>query len=485
MNYNKIKYILFAGVLLTLNACSGFLDEVDKDKLIPEKTDHYAALLLWEFNAEFPIFSYIDYMTDNMTEVASATSEQKEAIKSCYTWQREIELDEEGDRLYNNDAWEDIYEDIAIVNYIIALIDEADGTQDEKDYVKGEAYFVRAYSYFNLLNLYGIPYNSESATTDLGVPIRTDLAVESTYSRNTVAECYAQIESDLIYASQLIEGSELEKSIWHPSVYACDLLMSRIKLYQEQWEEAISYATEVIDNNSLSRLSADNAFISDDNSEILYSFYTESPLFNLYSSGTTFRTFAYCTSDDFYDLYDTLDVRKEAFFTIQTSGTKEYVHTLKYTTGTYTELGFANFRVAEAYLNRAEALAHLNRASEGLTDVQALLEKRYTNTAGIVYPTGDEEIMDFILTERRKELCFEEHHRWFDLRRMDNQPEIQHGITLVTSEGTAYGTEVYTLFADDPNYTLPIPLDERDNNPQIRNNERYDKLPESTDIINL
>lgn len=62
-------------------------------------------------------------------------------------------------------------------------------------------------------------------------------------------------------------------------------------------------------------------------------------------------------------------------------------------------------------------------------------------------------------------------------RRMENRPEIQHEFTLIENNGTRLGKEVYTLLSNDLNYTLPIPIQERNNNPLIRNNERYEKIP--------
>jgi len=47
----------------------------------------------------------------------------------------------------------------------------------------------------------------------------------------------------------------------------------------------------------------------------------------------------------------------------------------------------------------------------------------------------------------------------------------------VNSSAQKYGVETYTLLSNDPNYTLSIPLQERENNPLIRNNERLEKLP--------
>jgi putative lipoprotein len=141
-------------------------------------------------------------------------------------------------------------------------------------------------------------------------------------------------------------------------------------------------------------------------------------------------------------------------------------------------------RLAEAYLNRAEAYARLNQPTEAVRDMTDLLSKRYLRSSGFDIPEETEELLDFIQKERRKELCYEEHHRWFDLRRMrENAPEVVHAFTITDESGIIYGTQYYTLFPGELNYTLPLPLKERDNNPLIQNNERYDKLPETNDEI--
>ncbi|MCR8666555.1 RagB/SusD family nutrient uptake outer membrane protein [Aestuariibaculum sp. M13] len=474
-----MKKIIYTLLLIPIFGCSDFLDEVDQDKLIPETTDHYAALLLNEFNYNYPIFSSIDHMTDNMTEDPKAKSTLKWNRKPTYTWQREVEIDENGNELGSiNNAWENTYEDIAIANYVIELIDEASGDQSEIDNIKGEAYFIRALSYFNLVNLYGKPYNATSADVDLGVPLRDDIGVETTYNRNTVAEAYALIESDLLKAIEHMEASGITKSKWHPNAATCNLLMSRVKLYEQKWDEAIAYSDKVIEAGSLTKISTTVPFVRDSNKEILYSYYALSPIHRLYNIGTTLQDAYYRASKELIDLYDDNDLRKDVFFLGIDDGTgKPYYRTKKYATDVYTDLGFANFRVGEAYLNRAEAYAHKQEYGNALNDVKTLHNNRYSNVSGIVYPSDDSQVLAYVLNERRKELCFEDHHRWFDLRRMENRPEIKHVYTVIEDDNTVTSVETYTLLSDDLNYTLPIPLKERENNPLIYNNERYEKIP--------
>lgn len=477
-----MKKALYIVSLITVFGCSNFLDEVDQDKIIPEKTDHYSALLLQEFNYEYPIFKTVDYMTDNVVEDPKAATNSKFGFKTTYTWQREIEIDENGNRINNiNSSWADMYEDIAIANYVIVQIDDAIGTPEEIASVKGEAYFIRALSYFNLLNLYGQPYNTATANVDLGVPLRENIGIETTYNRNTVAECYSFIEDDLTKATELLAQSGITKSKWHPSVTVCNLLMSRIKLYQEKWDDAIDFADLVINTGSLTKMTATNPFITASNSEVLYSYYATNPLFQLYnpsSTSSSLSTVYYRVNPEFYTMYDNADLRKQAYFFAVDDGTgKLYYRTKKYQLGLYTSLGYANFRVSEAYLNRAEAYAHKEDYTNALNDIKALHAKRYSDVAGIVYPTDNATVLPYILKERRKELCFEDHHRWYDLRRMKNRPEIKHVFTLIDDNGGYVGKETYTLLPYDFNYTLSIPLKERENNPLIRDNERYEKIP--------
>ena len=114
-------------------------------------------------------------------------------------------------------------------------------------------------------------------------------------------------------------------------------------------------------------------------------------------------------------------------------------------------------RLAEAYLNRAEAYARLNQPTEAVRDMTDLLSKRYLRSSGFDIPEETEELLDFIQKERRKELCYEEHHRWFDLRRT-TRPRIEKVIDGKT----------YILEKDDARYTLRIPQAAIDANPELQ-----------------
>jgi len=476
----RIKYILI--LFISLVSCQDFLEEESQDLTAVETVEHFKALMLNEFNDNYAMFKPVYHMTDDLEEITLSPRFSK-ANKTTFTWQQEIEIDENGNSLRGiNSAWEAIYKDIAIVNYVIESIDGMEGSAEQRSFVKGEAYFIRAMSYFNLLNLYGQPFNEASKNTDLGVPIRTNTEIEITFSRESVAAGYNQIESDLMEALILIENSGVEDTKWHPSVDACNLLMSRVKLYQRKWDEVIQYADNVIDHRQLAMLGTSSPFITNGNSELIFAWH-KSYTGQIDPPGSS-EIAGYKVSDQLIELYELEDNRLTAFLTTFIQNGETYYMNKKHNAGfegsttssVYTTMGYQNMRVAEAYLNKAEALAQ-KQDPIAINVIQELHAKRISDVSLIVYPTEPGDILNYVYDERRRELCFEDHHRWFDLRRMDNRPEIVHVFTDVDEEGEVLKTETYTLYSNDLNYTLPIPIKERENNPGIVNNERTDKLP--------
>ena len=479
----KILHIFLGLWMLVCLSCSGFLDEVDQDKFIPSTTDHYASLLLEEFNKNPGIMSDVAFMTDEIQESEGTltASSWRSSYLPLYTWQRDIERTFENEQVSNNESWGRLYRQIAIVNYVIEQIDDATGTEAERNYVKGEAYFIRAYCYFSLTNLYAEPYRSESqARVTMGVPLRTDIGVEPTYDRAQLSDNYRQIEEDIGEAIRLIGLSGLKKTIYHPTVEACRLLLSRVQLFQKKYDDVIATAEAVIKAAGLKKLtpgSVSQPFITTANPEVLYSFGGNSNAAGIF--GSTIQRFGFGTHKDLINRFGGNDLRKSLFFK-QITDNSQYTgyYTRKMDAG-YCNLAWINFRAAEAWLNRAEAYACRGKISEAQADLKQLMENRYTSLDGITIPSDQQALIQFIRDERFKEFCFEEHFRWFDLRRMEEseRPEIVHIYSDVDANGKKSGKYTYRLLKNDPNYTLSIPEQEKANNPFIYDYERFDKMP--------
>ena len=107
----KVLHIFLGLWMLVCLSCSGFLDEVDQDKFIPSTTDHYASVLLEEFNKEPGIMPDVAFMTDEIQELESsfASSSYRNSMLPIYTWQRDIERTFENEQVGNNTSWGRLY----------------------------------------------------------------------------------------------------------------------------------------------------------------------------------------------------------------------------------------------------------------------------------------------------------------------------------------------------------------------------------------
>ncbi|MBO5788179.1 MAG: RagB/SusD family nutrient uptake outer membrane protein, partial [Bacteroidaceae bacterium] len=124
-------------------------------------------------------------------------------------------------------------------------------------------------------------------------------------------------------------------------------------------------------------------------------------------------------------------------------------------------------RLSEAYLNYAEAMAMRGEefADEATTALNALREKRFDPEDFEAEEfDSQEELVQFIRDERRRELCFEG-HRWFDLRRW-GMPSFTH-----KWHHSKESTSTYRLEEGDLLYTVPIPDEALQSNGELVQNE--------------
>jgi len=144
----------------------------------------------------------------------------------------------------------------ANANNIINNIDEAEGTTSERNYIKGNALTFRAMAYFYLTQCWGKRYIKGQDNSQLGVILNLTNSHES-LPRNTVEECYAQINQDLDEAISLLEETEeTRENKSYVDQYVAKGLKARVLLAQGNYSEALKYATDVI-NNSGCTLDAD------------------------------------------------------------------------------------------------------------------------------------------------------------------------------------------------------------------------------------
>lgn len=138
--------------------------------------------------------------------------------------------------------WDNCYTYICNANYILAAKETMEGLPDEVNYVMGQAYAIRAYSYFLLAQWYARTYVGHE--DEKGVPVYTEPTTSATVGRGrgTLRDVYAQINNDIDSAIILLDKAipRLHKS--HIDKYVANGIKARICLVQERWQDALDAA---------------------------------------------------------------------------------------------------------------------------------------------------------------------------------------------------------------------------------------------------
>ena len=333
-------------------------------------------------------------------------------------------------KTFDDAAWKDWYARIAIANVVIPKVDDMlDDPEEERNRIKGEALFLRAGFYFLLTNFYGLPYREASAATDLSVPLKlTEYIEDKYYSRNTVKEVFESIENDLKQAVLLLKGVE-QTTVYQANEAAARLLLSRVYLYMERWENAVAQCDSImlLDKYScldFNTVDASKSCTYASSPETIFSQGTYSMDFIMSETNySPYYHYGWVVSDDLLKIYDEKDLRRSIYHTPTrmpgvegtTDGTFRCIKLKDKNKDGYVSDMFL-LRYPEVILNKAEALAMLGREDDSKACLQELRSNLFKGVdLQSVVETGDDYIT-FVRDERRRELCFEG-HRWFDLRR--------------------------------------------------------------------
>ena len=461
--------VVTVGLFLS-GGCSDFLEEESQDEVIPKTVTDFSELLMgsgYPSTAYYPgsILAQLDddKMLDRDGENVLGSTGAEEWFPA-FTWQPDLYRRDEGTPLASTEyyMW---YERIKGCNAVLDYIDDAIGTQSEREQVKAEALALRAYYYFWLVNLYGEPYNYNKEA--LGVPLKLTSTVQEEVGgvRNTVKEVYEQILKDLDASAKLFEKYNVVIGNYRMNLPAVKILLSRVYLYMEEWQNAVNAANDAIE---LGRGLTDLTLV-DENVNYCMNSYDVNETVCIFGARIDNYSMAYVVSSDLLKLFNSKDRRIGIYIIAQYSGGGDFTGWLINKNAAAGEPGQC-LRLAEAYLNRAEAYSRLTgKQSDALADLNTLRKHRIMDyrDVSIADPTA---LLDTIRKERRLELCYEG-HRWFDLRRY-GMPEITH----IYQESTTSPAMVYTLKEKDPMYTLPLPSSVMDKNKELVQNAS-DKEP--------
>ena len=470
--------ILSAGVL---TSCSDFLTQEPKQSQSNELTfstfdgcDKAAAALPGMFQSA----SWYDGQFILQSELRCGNAKNPTSISGSGLYRGDTQwiYSETG----TSPLWSYAYYTIARANNVINNIDSkagVDATQQQVDNVKGEALFIRALCYFDLVITYCQPYNYNATDDDkMGVPLVL-VTENGKPARDSKENVYQQIVTDLLAAESLMADDYVRAGVTDkaaaPTKLAAQALLSRVYLYMEKWQDAANYATKVINSGKYNLASTAeyasmfSAATAPTGGEIIFELYGSDKNEYWDESGWTHLPTVtipaddgsrgdVCATKDLYDLYTDGDVRKTLFTKYGNDyfNTK-YVGKPKDSAPKYTNVPI--LRLSEMYLNRAEAI--INGASiQGVTaegDLRLIATTRGASQTAAATKQG-------VFDERRRELAFEGQIA-YDYARC-NKSLTRTDFDELKNKNVAFPSYMWAM---------PIPRRERVANPNVAQNPGY------------
>ncbi|NCU05751.1 MAG: RagB/SusD family nutrient uptake outer membrane protein [Chitinophagaceae bacterium] len=441
---NRCLQILLCTLLFSVVSCKKFLDEKPDKKMVVISSLQDLQGLLENYNWVNKGVGIGEAAADNYFVTNADYNRLSDDERNLYTWNPE--------RVFRINAssnpWSQIYDNVYRANTVLFNLENILRTaNDQSDWnnVKGQAYFLRAKSFLNAASIWSLAYDKQTASTDLGIPLRLDPDFNVASARSNMQQTFDQIISDLKESiSRLPLNTE---SSTRPSQPAACALLARTYLYMREYDSCYRYANRCIEQrNGLVDYNSLNVGVTFPFSSILFENNPEVLYYSLIASPTLLIS-SYSKVDTlFYQSHDDHDLRKQVYYRSNGDGTFFY-------RGSY--LGSSKFdglSIPEVYLMRAECAARKGLLTEALSDLNTVLAKRWKTGHFSPFTTTDlQEALQKILAERRKELAFRD-LRWMDIKRLNKE-----GAGIVLKR--IISNQDYILSPNDLRYAMAIPED--------------------------
>lgn len=249
--YPKAISLFFLVSLMSLSSCTKFLTEDLKGEFSSDTYYKNQTQAIQAINGVYNAISFTRSENDIWVfgDVASddAVKGGTPGDQAEITYIDEFTADATNGIIIN--YWRFAYEAIARANNVIANVPAIPMDDVLKNRIIGEAKFIRAYTYFNLVNIFGpVPLKL--------LPQLTQEAIHVPLS--SVAAIYQQIEKDLKDASAVLPDAYTATDKGRVTKGAALAMLGKVSLYQQKWTAAIDYFHQV-DNMGIYGLLPDYA----------------------------------------------------------------------------------------------------------------------------------------------------------------------------------------------------------------------------------
>lgn len=389
-------------------------------------------------------------------------------------------------------AWSDHYNKIQRCNKVLEAMGNIGLSEEAARQFEGEAKFIRALLYFDLVRMWGrVPLVTTTLTIEEGYQVR----------RNEVSEVYNQIEADLTDAAGLLPPTYAAASQGRATLWAAKAFLGKVLVYMSgyplnanRWGDAAGLFREVIESGEFEFFENYADVFSQEHESGRQAVFSLLFKTGVSGEGNPFPTrnvpnfisralvpmggspYQLFLSDDLINSFEEGDKRKDAaIWSEWTNNAGETItsqpFSKKYLNGPAVQgdgwdIDWILLRYDDVLMLYAECLNELGYVPEG--EAFEILN-RIRQRAGLEPKTAanvpnQQDFRRWMEQERRLEFCFE-NQRWFDLVRTDRALDVMRAFL------DHYGLE--NAMGSRDRYYYPVPQQVLDINPNIVQNEGY------------
>ncbi len=342
-----------------------------------------------------------------------------------------------------NPDWVSQWSKVFTANLVLSKLDEVTGSQSDKDRLKAEAHFIRAFAYWVLANTYCLPYSLENQN-EPGLPIKVATNFEEDLTRASLVRTYDFIEADLKEALKITENivKNGRFTSWRANLAGVNAFAARYYLMLGNYELAEKHATTSLNAyNTLVDFNTEMSFSSALSLDFPSTINQPADPVN-WKEFTSFRVMSTpyaAPSPELKSLYSTdgtLEGRQNdlryKYFVVEGGAVLYGLEPADMFVQFGLQYLVSGTTVGETIVTKAEAQARQNKVTDAMATVNILRAKRMEVSLApeVKYLSASDQIdaVTKILAERRRELPLT--MRWFDLRRLNNNETPIDDVTI-------------------------------------------------------
>ncbi|MGB3799739.1 MAG: RagB/SusD family nutrient uptake outer membrane protein [Lewinella sp.] len=442
--------ILCLAVIVCASACSDVIDRTPQGEYTLENFFQSEEQAVQSVNAVYNqlrqwsthVFSFI-----GMTDIVSDDSDKGSLASDGFFLEEVDRFTHTATNVAPSTVWEGYYTGVFRANLAINRIPDVPEMDEElRERLIGEASFLRAYYYFNLVRWFG------------GVPLLLDpFPQDFQIARSSADEVYAQIESDLQTAIESLPASYTGGDIGRVTSGSARGMLAKVALTRMDYQQAADAALEVINSGQYALYPNYSEIFTqagENSSESLFE--VQAAAFEIGGGGSQYNEVQGVRgtpnlgwgfnrpSDDLVSSFERGDPRREATIlyvgeilpdgsgivegdpAIDGERFNQKAYVVEHPGGNGN--GPGNIRIlryADVLLIAAEALNEIGQTEDALMYLNMVRERARGGADVLpdVTTTDQTELREAIWHERRSELAMEQ-QRWFDLVRTNRSLEV-------------------------------------------------------------